>query len=346
MIRDTTLKSDRFSISRLPSGDAADAFSRDVMAGLTSSPKRLPPKYFYDELGSRLFEAICYLPEYYVTRDESEILKGRASQIIEECKLKPRSSVNLIELGSGSSDKTRYLIDALLQQDVSLCYLPIDISATSLEHSSKELLQSYPSLRIAAYATDYFTALRELAENKSSPQRTGQHTIAIFLGSSIGNLDLDESRVLLLAMREVLRPGDSFLIGADLKKSTDILLPAYNDALGVTAAFNLNLLLRINRELDAGFDLSKFEHRSLYNEECGRIEMHLFSREAQVVEIKALGLDVRFDKGESIHTENSYKFELSTLSELALETGFHLTKTWFDKQHRFSLNFLVAVGPD
>ncbi|HEY0377210.1 MAG TPA: L-histidine N(alpha)-methyltransferase [Pyrinomonadaceae bacterium] len=346
MIKDEPLQSDRLTLFRSSSEDTANTFSQDVLNGLTSSPKQLLPKYFYDKLGSRLFDAICYLPEYYVTRDEDEILHEKADQIIGESKISPQSNVNLIELGSGSSDKTRYLIEALLYQNPSLRYLPIDISLTSLEHSSKELLQAYPMLKITAYATDYFTALHELAKYDSSLQQTGQRNIAIFLGSSIGNLDLDESRTLLLAMRGVLQPEDSFFIGADLKKSTDILLPAYNDALGVTAAFNLNLLVRINRELEANFDLNKFEHRSIYNENLSRIEMHLFSLETQIVKIKSLDLEVHFDKGESIHTENSYKFDLGTLSTLALETGFHLTKTWFDKHHRFSFNLFTAIERD
>jgi L-histidine Nalpha-methyltransferase len=346
MIQDKSRESNRLTIFQFSTDETANTFSQDVLNGLTSSPKQLLPKYFYDELGSRLFEAICYLPEYYVTRDETEILREQADQIIGESKLAPHSNVNLIELGSGSSDKTHYLIEAILRQSLSLRYLPIDISPTSLEHSSKELLQAYPTLQINAYATDYFTALRELAKNESPLQPTDRRTIAIFLGSSIGNLDLEESRALLLAMRAVLQPEDSFFIGADLKKSTDILLPAYNDALGVTAAFNLNVLVRINRELEGDFDVNKFEHRSLYNESLGRIEMHLFSREAQAVKIKALDLEVHFDKGESIHTENSYKFDLSTLSALASTTGFHLTKTWFDTHHHFSFNLLTATERD
>lgn len=335
-------QSNKVSITRFPAEDF-DNFAEDVRRGLNSEPKTLLPKYFYDELGSRLFEAICFLPEYYVTRDESEIIRGNIDQIIDESKVARKSSVNLIELGSGSSDKTRHFIEALLGREAALRYIPIDVSESSLDRSSKELIQAYPNLKIAAYATDYFTGLGELAKNKASRQQTAERTIALFLGSSIGNLNADESRALLLAMREVLQPDDSFVIGADLKKGNDILLPAYNDALGVTAAFNLNLLTRINREFDGDFDLSKFEHRAIYNEELGRIEMHLFSREAQIVKLKALDLEVRFAKGESVHTENSYKFEIEALSDLASETSFHLTKTWFDSRRRFSVNLLTPA---
>jgi len=334
-------QSDQLTITRFPAEDF-DNFADDVRKGLNSAPKTLLPKYFYDELGSRLFEAICFLPEYYVTRDESEIIRGNIEQIIQDSKVAPKSRVNLIELGSGSSDKTRYFIEALLEREVSLRYIPIDVSESSLERSSKELLQAYPSLKIAAYATDYFTGLGALAKNKTLLQTAGR-TIALFLGSSIGNLNLDESRALLLAIREVLQPEDSFVLGADLKKENDVLLPAYNDALGVTAAFNLNLLIRINREFDGDFDLSKFEHRAIYNEELGRIEMHLFSREAQVVKLKALGLEVHFAKGESVHTENSYKFEIDALSNLASETNFRLAETWFDSRRRFSVNLLTPA---
>jgi dimethylhistidine N-methyltransferase len=335
-------QSDQSTITRFPA-ENFDNFADDVRKGLNSAPKTLLPKYFYDELGSRLFEAICFLPEYYVTRDESEIIRGNVEQIIEESKVERKSSVNLIELGSGSSDKTRYFIEALLERKVSLRYIPIDVSESSLERSSKELIQAYPSLKIAAYATDYFTGLGELAKNKASLQQSAERTIALFLGSSIGNLNLEESRALLLAMREVLQPDDSFVLGADLKKENDVLLPAYNDALGVTAAFNLNLLVRINRELDGDFDLSKFEHRAIYNAELGRIEMHLFSREPQVVKLKALDLEVHFAKGESVHTENSYKFEIEALSHLASETNFQLTKTWSDSRRRFSVNLLTPA---
>jgi uncharacterized SAM-dependent methyltransferase len=172
------------------------------------------------------------------------------------------------------------------------------------------------------------------------PGQASDFNICVFLGSSIGNLEPDEAKALLQATRPILRPQDSFVIGADLKKSSDILLPAYNDDLGITAAFNLNLLVRINRELGGTFDLKKFEHRSIFNEKLSRIEMHLFSREKQAVTIKALGSEVLFEEGESIHTESSYKFELSTLSRLAVETEFHLTQTWFDSNKRFSLNCL------
>jgi dimethylhistidine N-methyltransferase len=298
---------------------------------LSRSPKRLPPKYFYDDLGSRLFEAICALPEYYLTRAESEILHEHARAIVSSID----GSVRLLELGSGSAEKTRYLIEALLEKQSELHYIPVDISELSLELSSQRLLRLYPGLRISAFAADYFTALEALA--KRVPADPNRRTVAVFLGSNIGNFGRDESREFLRAVRRLLRPKDALLLGADLKKSRDILIPAYDDALGVTAAFNLNLLSRINRELGGNFDLHKFGHNATYNSELGRIEIRLISREPQTVRIGKL-----FTKGESICTENSYKFDLEQLSAMGLETGFVLAKTWFDDAQLFSFNLFIA----
>jgi L-histidine Nalpha-methyltransferase len=328
---------DRLIIHRLGKSTQADAFAEDVRAGLTATPKTLPPKYFYDDLGSRLFEAICYLPEYYLTRAEREILQTLAAEIVGSV----RGPVRLIELGSGSAEKTRYLIDCLLNRQTELHYLPVDISFVSLELSSKELLRLYPRLRITAYAADYFSALQALRNAGPTPQ---ERTIALFLGSNIGNFGPDESRAFLREVRYVLQPGDALLLGADLKKSKSILEPAYNDSLGVTAAFNLNLLARINRELSADFDVSKFKHQSYYNEDLGRVEIHLISTEPQMIRIDTLDLNVWFERGETIHTENSYKFDLDDLSALASETGFKRERTWFDGEHRFSFNLFTCAS--
>jgi L-histidine N-alpha-methyltransferase len=331
--------SNRLTIHRLARTGEANAFADDVRAGLTARPKVLPPKYFYDDLGSKLFEAICRLPEYYLTRAENEILSRHAEAIIDATD----GPARLIELGSGSAEKTRYLIEALLQRQPELHYLPIDISDTSLEASSRELLKTYTDLRITAYAADYFTALGALAEAEKS-KRDYRRTIVLFLGSNIGNLDESESRAFLRAVRRVLDSGDALLLGADLKKSADVLVPAYDDALGVTAAFNLNLLVRINRELGGDFNLQKFAHRAVYNDGQGRIEMHLVSRESQRVRIDALALEIRFEAGETIHTENSYKFDAEQLAALARETGFALRQTWRDGAQTFSFNLLTAIN--
>jgi dimethylhistidine N-methyltransferase len=326
----------RFVIHRLALGGDSNAFAKDVRAGLTRTAKALAPKYFYDELGSRLFEAICWLPEYYLTRAESEILKTSSAEIVAAVE----GPVRLLELGSGSAEKTRYLIEALLAKQPQLHYLPVDISDSSLELASQRLLRLYPGLRITAFAADYFTALQALA--KRVPADPNCRTVAVFLGSNIGNFGRDESREFLHAVRKLLEPDDVLLLGADLKKSTEILIPAYNDTLGVTAAFNLNLLARINRELDGNFDVKKFRHSAFYNDELGRMEIHLVSVERQVVRIRAIDLEVTFEKGESIRTENSYKFDCDQLSVLARDTGFSLARTWFDYAHLFSFNMFVA----
>ena len=333
----------RLTMHRLDLKDDGDTFARDVLAGLTSRPKKLLPKYFYDELGSRLFEAICCLPEYHVTRDEEEILNEYVDEITSKINISGQGAVRLVELGSGSSQKTRHIIDALFRRVSELQYLPIDISRSSLERSSKELLQAYPRLSITAYAAAYDSALSALQGTSLQAPQGDVRTVVLFLGSSIGNLDPDEARYLLREVRRVLRPGDVLLVGADLKKSPDILIPAYADSLGVTAAFNLNLLVRINRELGGDFNLSNFEHRALYNEGHSRVEMHLFSRENQTVEISGINLEVKFDAGESIHTENSYKYGVDDLRHLATATGFDLNRSWFDGNRRFSLNMFSAA---
>lgn len=330
------LSDDRLTIHRLAPGGDANAFANDVRAGLMRIAKSLPPKYFYDELGSRLFEAICWLPEYYLTRAESEILETSAAEIVSSIE----GPVRLLELGSGSAEKTRYLIEALLAKQPQLHYLPVDISDSSLELASQRLLRLYPGLRITAFAADYFTALQVLA--RRVPADTNCRTVAVFLGSNIGNFGRDESREFLRAVRKLLRPQDALLLGADRKKSPEVLIPAYDDALGVTAAFNLNLLARINRELDGDFDVKKFQHSAAYNDELGRIEIHLVSREPQRVRIRALDLEVSFNKGETIRTENSYKFDRDQLALIARDTGFLLAETWLDRAHLFSFNLFVA----
>lgn len=347
----------RLTIHRLSDGIDRDAFAGDVRSGLTANPKWLFAKYFYDELGSRIFEAICCLPEYYPTRAEREILHENSAEIVGAF----ASPVRIVELGSGNSEKTRLLIEAVLRRQLTLHYIPIDISGASLDLSSKELLRLYPNLNITAYAADYFAALERLAkenddcepeppvantvdrhENERSGNE-GERTMALFLGSNIGNFDPETSIEFLRAVRRILCKGDGLLLGADLKKSPDVLIPAYDDSIGLTAAFNLNILERINRELGGEFDVTRFQHRALYNEGPGRVEMHLVSRVPQAVSIRSLGMKVSFEEGESIHTESSYKYDLGQLAAFARKTGFRLTRTWFDSRRLFSFNlFSVA----
>ena len=322
----------RLYIHNLVKRDPLAGFAEDVRKGLSAQPKRFLPKYFYDELGSQLFEAICLLPEYYLTRAENEILKRYADDIVSSVS----GQKTLLEMGSGSASKTRLIIEALLRRQTDLLFMPVDISATALESSSRILLQSYPRLRIEAYAADYFAGLAELGK-KPRPR-----TLALFLGSNISNFDLDEALRFLRAMRSVLQNGDALLLGADLKKDPAILEAAYNDALGVTSAFNLNVLARINRELAGTFDLRSFQHRAFYNEEVGRIEIYIESLINQLVRIEKLDLDVEFAAGELIHTENSYKYDKTGIEQLAAQTGFELSRTWLDSQERFSSNLLLA----
>jgi len=324
---------ERFALHETDSSRSVNSFIEDVQSGLASSPKFLLPKYFYDALGSILFEAITLLPEYYPTRKESEILSTYANEIIASA----QDEVILIELGSGSASKTRYLIDAVFNRQIRLTYIPIEISKTAIESSSKQLLENYPDLKIEAYVGDYFDVLKKLKLDSS------KKVLVMFLGSSIGNLSLGESIKLLKAIRQVLSPGDALLLGADLKKSIDVLEPAYDDSLGVTAAFNLNILTRINRELNADFDIRSFKHIAFYNSDLGRIEMHLESRKAQTVFIKELNQKVEFAEGERIHTENSYKYDTENLSDLARQTGFELKHTWRDNQSYFSDNLFAVT---
>lgn len=327
-----TTRDPRLFIHNLVKRDPHTGFADDVRKGLSARQKRFLPKYFYDELGSQLFEAICLLPEYYLTRAENEILARYSDEIVSSV----AGQKTLLEMGSGSASKTRQIIEALLRRQTELLFLPVDISATALESSSRILLQSYPRLRIEAYAADYFAGLAELGK-KPRPR-----TLALFLGSNISNFDRDEALRFLKALRNVLQKGDALLLGADLKKDPAILEAAYNDALGVTSAFNLNVLARINRELAGTFDLRSFRHQAFYNEAMGRIEIYIESLIDQSVRIGKLDLDVEFAAGELIHTENSYKYDKVGIAQLAAQTGFELSRTWLDSQERFSSNLLLA----
>lgn len=310
-------------------------FALDVRAGLTARPKTLPAKYFYDRLGSALFEAICLLPEYYLTRAESEILTARAGEIIAEVE-----PARIIELGSGSAVKTRHLIEAGLRVRKALHYSAIDISRSALEATAKALTAEYPGLTVRTFEGEYYEGLRHLSRDGSPPAASHERSLALFLGSNIGNFDPPEALKLLRAIRGVLSAGDALLLGTDLKKDRATLEAAYDDSLGVTASFNLNVLARINRELGGGFDLSGFRHHAFYNEREGRVEMHLRSVHDQIVRIEALSLDVAFIAGETIHTESSYKFSGDDVKALAQASGFGLERAWIDAAGRFGCNLL------
>lgn len=333
-------QAERLRIHRLTAA-VADDFAADVRRGLTAERKFLLPKYFYDPLGSRLFDAICLVSDYYLTRAEADIFARHAAEIVAQARAGARG-LTLFELGSGSAAKTRRIIDALLATQAQLRYVPVDISTAALEESASALLGDYEGLSVTAYAADYDTALPRLRENFEDESRA----LVLFLGSNIGNFDRAEARDFLRRVRASLRAGDLMLLGADLKKEAATLEAAYDDPLGVTAAFNLNLLARINRELRADFSLRDFRHVALYDEREGRVEMHLESAREQNVRIDALDLLVHFRAGERVHTENSYKYSLDELSALAADTGFERQHTWLDPAERFSSNLFVALGDD
>jgi L-histidine N-alpha-methyltransferase len=331
-------RAERLVIHR-PGGPAsADDFAGDVRRGLTLERKSLPPKYFYDELGSQLFDAICLLPEYYLTRAEGEIFARHSGEIVERAA--SGAHVTLFELGSGSATKTRRIVEALLARQSRLKYVPVDISPAALEAGAHALIQDFDGLEVSAYASDYDAALPLLA----GELREGERALVLFLGSNIGNFDREGAREFLSKVRRVLRAGDCLLLGADLKKERAVLEAAYDDELGVTAAFNLNLLARINRELRADFSVRDFRHVALYDEREGRVEMQLESVREQTVNLGALDISVNFREGERIHTENSYKYDLEGLSALAAATGFERAETWLDSSERFSSNLFVAKG--
>ncbi|MDX6695837.1 MAG: hypothetical protein QOF02_3440 [Blastocatellia bacterium] len=331
---ETDVAAGRLLLHNLVREDARLSFAVDVRRGLLARPKQLFPKYLYDELGSELFEAICLLPEYYLTRAENEILTRYADEIAASVD----GPATLLEMGSGSATKTRLIIEALLRRQRALHFIPVDISASALETSSRVLLQSYPRLKITAYASDYYDGLTALASDAERGR-----TLALFLGSNIGNFDADEAHTFLRALRGVLREGDALLLGADLRKAKPALEAAYDDALGITAAFNLNLLARINREFDADFDIRAFKHHVEYNLALGRVEVYIESLREQRVRLRKLDIEASFTTGERIHTENSYKYDLDGLSALASATGFKRARTWLDEREQFSSNLFMVV---
>jgi L-histidine Nalpha-methyltransferase len=310
-------------------------FQRDVREGLTAQRKWLPPRWFYDALGSALFDAICFLPEYYVMRAEAEVLTTHREEIAAAF----GTNVRLVELGSGAARKTRILLDVLTRQQAEVDYVPVDVDAGMLERSARELLNDYANLRVRPVTSDFTRPSGALAAAGAFEGRT----IVLFLGSTIGNLDPDAAIAMLRDLRNGLRPGDALFLGADLRKSRDVLEPAYDDPLGITAAFNLNLLVRINRELRGHFALDAFRHRAFYDEVQGRIEMHLVSQRAQRVRIDALDLEIAFEEGETIHTESSYKHDETTLAALAAGSGFTIEQRWTDSREWFA-DVLMRVG--
>lgn len=305
-----------------------DDFLASVLDGLAQPQKRIPSKFFYDERGSQIFDAICELPEYYPTRTEIALLRDTAGDV---ARLIGRHAT-LVEFGAGSTQKVGYLLDAL---DAPAAYVPVDISGDHLFASSKALAAQYPSLRVIPVCADY-TRPFDLPEIEGEAVRAG-----FFPGSTIGNFTRDQAGGFLRTVAGDLGAGSGLLIGVDLRKDEAILHAAYNDAAGVTAAFNLNLLARINRELGADFDVDAFAHEARWCDGPGRIEMHLVSRAEQTVHID--GRAVRFVEGESIHTEDSHKYTIDGFRELAAEAGWSAEAVWTDPDDLFSIHFLRAT---
>jgi L-histidine N-alpha-methyltransferase len=324
----------RFRLIARPAADRHAAFARDVVAGLGASPKRLSCCYFYDADGSRLFEAICELPEYYLTRAEAGILRQHAAEIAAAFP----GETTLIELGSGNAAKTRLLIEAFLATRPRQRYVPVDICRTVLEESSLDLLRSYSGLDIVAVAAEYHEGLQQIQAAVRGPR------LILWLGSNIGNFERTEAAVFLDRVRRTMTPVDRLLVGIDLRKERAVLEAAYDDAQGVTAEFNLNLLTRINRELHGHFDVAQFRHRAVYNDEVGRIEMYLVSARDQSISIEELKCTVNVAAGEAVHTENSYKYSLQEIDALARTAGLTTERRWLDADERFSLNLLAPAS--
>jgi dimethylhistidine N-methyltransferase len=298
--------------------------AEEVLRGLSARPRRLPPKLFYDAAGSHLFEQITETPEYYPTRTERGILKKYAGEIVHQA----GNNLTLVELGAGSASKTQVLIEALLRRQLRADFYPVDVSSSALQGALATLNGHFPRLRVSPIVADYTHKIPDL---NSLPGRK----LVLFIGSTIGNFEPDEALAFLKSVHQSLQPGDALLIGFDLIKDACVLHAAYNDAQGVTAAFNKNMLVRINRELGGSFDLEAFEHVAFWNRRESRIEMHLESVYEQTVWVEDLGRGFHFDRGERIHTENSYKFNAGSIARLLRRSGFKLEKQWTDAQGWF-----------
>jgi L-histidine Nalpha-methyltransferase len=307
-------------------------FAAEVREGLTKPQKELLSKYLYDDVGSALFEVISVLPEYGLTRADERVLQGNAYDIVERLPL----PLMVAELGSGSGKKTRWLLKALARRQHT-AYCPIEISPTALAMCKREL-GDIDAISILGFEREYLDGLAEVAAHRKSDQ----HLLVLFLGSTIGNFDRPAGIEFLKSIRGTLRPGDSLLLGTDLIKPIPQLLEAYDDSLGVTAAFNKNLLVRINRELDGDFVLDQFEHVAKFNPWARSVEMHLLSKDAQTVTIPAAGFSVRFRAGETIWTESSHKYSKDEVFQLARETGFRCEAQWVDQEWPFAESLLVA----
>jgi L-histidine N-alpha-methyltransferase len=321
------------SLPKLPA-IASSPVAIEVLNGLTERPKTLSPWLFYDQKGSQLFEEITELPEYYVTRTERQILAEHAEEIVTAAA--GGRDLSMIELGAGTATKTGLLLNAAVGLQGSVVYYPIDVSESALEEARTRLEAELPEVIVEPIVADYTEGMRQ-----NSAAHSGRKLV-LYIGSSIGNFSPADALEVLRGVRAQLLPGDCLLLGTDMVKDVDTLLAAYDDAAGVTARFNKNILVRINRELDANFNPKLFRHRARWNEEHSRIEMHLESLLAQKIALRALDTDVRFTLGETIHTENSYKFTDQRAAALLTRAGFKLRQQWTDPNHWFTVYLAAA----
>jgi dimethylhistidine N-methyltransferase len=336
MIAAGTEEAQRFRLLAVDDDQVRDDFAAAVRHGLLQRNKMLPCRYLYDARGSLLFEEICRQPEYYLTRAEQEILDARAGEIA--ARVPPDTTI--VELGAGSAKKTRTLFDAFFSRAPGtraprLRYVPIDISRAMLAASGRRLVEEYPRLEVQALAAEYRAGLAALGPSEARPK------LVLWLGSNVGNFRRADAARFLASVRRRLGAADRLLMGVDLRKSPAVLEAAYDDAAGVTARFNRNLLARINRELDGEFDLERFAHRARWHERRGAVELALVSVGAQRVAIRALGIELAFADGEAIHTESSYKYSAGELARLAAASGLRVETRWRDDAHRFALVLLA-----
>ena len=313
----------------------SDKIASSVYEGLLSSPKWLPSWLFYDSAGSRLFDEITRIPEYYVTRTERAILAEHAAEIV--ALAASERALRMVELGAGSAEKTRLLLSAAVERQDTVFYEPVDVSASALVEAQIRIENEIPGVLVCPRVQDYTHDL------ELDPTLPSERRLVLYIGSSIGNFEPGESMLLLERVRAALDPGDCLLLGVDLVKDQSVLQAAYDDAAGVTAAFNRNVLVRLNRELDADFRPDTFAHRAVWNAAESRMEMHLVSETKQTVWLPAIDLRVNFEAGESIHTENSYKYRMGDPEALVAKAGFAHEATWMDERGWFAVCLARAV---
>ena len=308
-----------------------DGNARDVVVGLTSRPKSLPPRLFYDAAGSALFEQITTLPEYYLTATEQGIFERFAREMLAAA----GGGATIVELGAGTAKKTMLLLRAASESHRTVRFVPVDLSSSALRLARERVRSELPQVEVQALLLDY-------GECSSALARIAGPKLMLFLGSSIGNLEPMAAGALLGRLRQSLAPGDGLLLGTDMRKPVELLLPAYDDPAGVTSQFNLNVLARLNREYQAEFDLELFSHQVRWSEAESRIEMHLASRVEQLVPVHSLGLSAPFAMGETIHTENSYKYSAGMIESIAHNGGFKVEQAWSDERDWFRVSLLRA----